>query len=111
MKIFQPCTIITIVVIGVIGGAIPYMFRRKNNDKFLVAVSYLNCVSGGILIGVAFLDVLPTTGFHLNKAVDGFPLSYYITAAIIFLMTVFLKLGHNHMHDHHHDTESHEHSH
>lgn len=107
------------MIIGIFGGAVPYMFRRKNQAKFLVAVSYLNCVSGGILIGVAFLDVLPTTGANLNAAVHEFPLSYYITAAIIFLMTLVLKLGHNHHHDdhnvekcgnHNHDHE-HEHEH
>lgn len=96
MKIFQPCTIMVIVLIGIIGGCIPYMFRSKNHMKFLTAVSYLNCVSGGILIGVALLDVLPTTGVHLNSLVNGFPLSYYITATVVFLMTLFLKLGHTH---------------
>lgn len=71
----------------------------KNSKKFLTVISYLNCGSAGVLIGVVFLDVLPTTGKVLNSKVKGYPLSYTLTVAVIFCMMVFLKLGHTHEHN------------
>lgn len=87
----------------------------KNSKKFVQIISYLNCMSAGILIGVVFLDVLPETGKSLNAACNDYPLSFVLTVTVLFLMTLFLKLGHTHSHgdshDHHHDHDEQHHLH
>ena len=79
-----------------LGGLLPYLLiKNKSIDKML---SYLNCASGGVMLGVSLLHILPETGEAMNEQVGDFPLSYCITFLGIILMVLILALGHDHHH-------------
>lgn len=96
LKIFQPCTSLGLVGISIFGAWIPYMFKNKRN--FASIISYLNTLSSGILIGVAFLHILTESGEVINEAANHYPVSYCIVFAAILGMAIFLSIGHVHTH-------------
>ncbi|CAL6024348.1 ZIP_zinc transporter protein [Hexamita inflata] len=83
------------IAVGVVGIALPYLFsNNKNVEKIM---SYMNCAAGGVLGGVSIIHILPETGEVLNKLVQDFPLSFYITFGGLFIMVTLVKLGgHSH---------------
>ncbi|CAL6063790.1 ZIP_zinc transporter protein [Hexamita inflata] len=83
------------IAVGVVGIALPYLFsNNKNVEKIM---SYMNCAAGGVLGGVSIIHILPETGEVLNKLVNDFPLSFYITFGGLFVMVTLVKLGgHSH---------------
>ena len=103
---FQWCAIFALALVAAAGGFIPYLFKRST--KFEQVMSYLNCASAGILLGVALLHIIPETGEAINEACGGYPFSYCVTFCGMILMVMMLKLGHNHNHEHceeHHHEE------
>lgn len=86
----------SLIGIGVLGAGIPYMFKNKKN--FASIISYLNTLSSGILIGVAFLHILTESGGTINEAANHFPISYCIAFVAILGMAIFLSIGHVHTH-------------
>ncbi|CAL6033402.1 ZIP_zinc transporter protein [Hexamita inflata] len=86
------------IAVGVVGIALPYLFsNNKNVEKIM---SYMNCAAGGVLGGVSIVHILPETGEVLNKLVNDFPLSFYITFGGLFIMVTLVKLG-GHSHGEH----------
>ncbi|CAL6033438.1 ZIP_zinc transporter protein [Hexamita inflata] len=86
------------IAVGVVGIALPYLFsNNKNVEKIM---SYMNCAAGGVLGGVSIIHILPETGEVLNKLVNDFPLSFYITFGGLFIMVTLVKLG-GHSHGEH----------
>ncbi|KAH0569481.1 ZIP zinc transporter protein [Spironucleus salmonicida] len=94
LKILQPVTSVIILFMSVCGGALPYFFI--NHPKLDMAMSYLNAASGGVLAGVALLDLVPASGAALNPLVNDFPISYLIIFIGMMLMTLMISIGHNH---------------
>lgn len=78
-------------------------------------------MSGGILLGVALLHILPETGETINEKCNGYPTSYCITFVGIILMVLMINVAHNHSHnfddechhdhDHDHEDDTHDHNH
>lgn len=63
-------SIVSVLVITVIGASIPFMFRRKDGDGVQEQSSLLlhlsNHVTSGVFIGAAFLHLLPDSAEVLN---------------------------------------------
>lgn len=72
-------------------------------------------MSGGILLGVALLHILPETGETINEKCNDYPTSYCITFVGIILMVLMINVAHNHSHNFddecHHDHDHHNHDH
>ena len=96
VTILQWCSMVSILLIAVLGGYLPYIFISSR--KFPTIISYLNCASGGVLLGVALLHIFPETGEAMNARVGGFPMSYVVTFVGMMLMVTMIEIGHNHSH-------------
>jgi len=76
-------------LISIFGSIIPYLFQ--NNPKFDKILTYLNIFSGGVLLSISLIHVLPETGATLNEYCDDYPLSYYIMfLGVLFFMYMAL---------------------
>ncbi|KAH0569747.1 ZIP Zinc transporter family protein [Spironucleus salmonicida] len=112
--IFQPIAALALLVIAALGGLLPYCVQRM--AKAGTASTMMNCVSGGLLAGVALLHIIPEAGETLNALCGGFPTSAVLMFLGILLMVVVVQAGHGHSHgddhehvaDHIHDNETHE---
>lgn len=86
-----------ILAVGVCGSFIPYMLIKcKSSDKALL---YLNAASAGILLGAAFIHMVPETTGKLNTLLGDFPLAYFLFCIGLFLMVWLARIG-GHPHPH-----------
>ena len=86
-----------ILAVGVCGSLIPYMLIRcRTSDKALL---YLNAASAGILLGAAFIHMVPETTGKLDSLLGDFPLSYFLFCTGLFLMVWLARIG-GHPHPH-----------
>lgn len=65
----------------------------KNNVHVDKIISYLNIFSGGVLLSISLIHVLPETGATLNEYCGNFPLSYYILFLGVLFFTSVALLG------------------
>lgn len=88
---------LAILAVGVCGSFIPYMLVKcRSSDKALL---YLNAGSAGILLGAAFIHMIPEATGKLDALLGGFPLSYFLFCIGLFLMIWLARIG-GHPHPH-----------
>ncbi|KAH0575187.1 ZIP Zinc transporter family protein [Spironucleus salmonicida] len=100
IEIFQPLSALLILVVALLGGVLPYLVQRL--AKSTRVTGRMNCLSGGMLAGVALLHIIPESGDALNHACGDFPVSSVVLFLGILAMLVVIQVGHNHGHDHDH---------
>jgi len=88
--------LIIIAVICCVGGLAPILFKRFGQN----ALSFSNCIGGGILFGASLIHLLKDSQELLLEAEFNFPVSNLFCAIGFFLSFILERVLFEHHHDH-----------